>query len=772
MGVNLLVFSRFFPEAHRRVCSDSLSSVYVLERSKAASKLMQFTHLEIVNMPAYSAAASTAEFVHVFGPGNACSDAVSRSNRALLFELCAQLGVAPVELSVPHEGHALLEKVVAYARVSNLLEPCRPEGARGTARGPRGHNPRAPPQSQHSIEASVAEVLHAGPRALCSGDPGHLSAGGRAAAKVLTASLTRRREAHGEPATQPLAYSTASALARPPRQESAPQILVQERLLPKFDEGPPAVPSRGALARASVFESSFVRRRSALSKPRFRQSEGVVEILSRSPSSGLKRAASAAAPTPQFRRSRVLSSPKASGENCPVPRRSTAIEEAVAARVADLASRLINDSSPEALTLDPAILTEMCADLYEDSAFSPAESTLGVDALSWRRWCEFCRLMGTPSVRPALAFTDPQFHDRETLLQREFVVYCASIIEPRSGSAEAAKPQSSMNMLLGVRRVLRNHLKIPMVIFPGVEAALKALVKRYVAEHGADALMPDRKEPLDRPLLDQFFSLPDGTRLGSQILDRSSILFKSFEALLLTGFAGAFRKAELCLPDGATLDERRLLRSSVSWIIRGAPVILPSESQLQSLVVGDFCVLKVPLAKNDPFGLHFRSLPVYLPVTTGTRDAARAIAQVILAVPIRPELLEKTALFCSDVSGTPLKHSQANRLFSSMASAALGDRAAARYSLHSLRIGAATALLAAGASGELIQAMCRWRSPKSVKIYARLGRSDYATWLLKAASVTTDSVTARNIPRIDYDGTVAWLMESIEVREAGAPEDE
>jgi len=201
-------------------------------------------------------------------------------------------------------------------------------------------------------------------------------------------------------------------------------------------------------------------------------------------------------------------------------------------------------------------------------------------------------------------------------------------------------------------------------------------------------------------------------------------------------------------------------------------VAAPSDAQLQHLKLGDFCVLKVPLAKNDPFGLHFRALPVYLPVSAERTNAARAIARLVLLVPVDPPARGTTALFCCDKAGSPLLHSQASRVFKAMASAALGESVAERYSLHSLRIGAATALLAAGASGELIQALCRWRSPASVNLYARLPRSDYANWLNRAARIETESVTARNIPRIDYDGSVKMLMESLDRREAGAHDDE
>jgi len=82
-----------------------------------------------------------------------------------------------------------------------------------------------------------------------------------------------------------------------------------------------------------------------------------------------------------------------------------------------------------------------------------------------------------------------------------------------------------------------------------------------------------------------------------------------------------------------------------------------------------------------------------------------------------------------------------------------------RWSLHSLRIGAACALLASGASPALIQALCRWRSTKSVDIYARLGPADYACYIRDIERQAVDTVTAKRIheTRFDWDSIVAAL---------------
>ena len=116
-----------------------------------------------------------------------------------------------------------------------------------------------------------------------------------------------------------------------------------------------------------------------------------------------------------------------------------------------------------------------------------------------------------------------------------------------------------------------------------------------------------------------------------------------------------------------------------------------------------------------------------------------------------------TALFCGQAKSTPLKHGEVDRILHSLLLAAFPGEDCTRWSVHSLRIGAACALLASGASTSLIQAIGRWRSTKSIDIYARLGAADYGIWLLRAAQQKVDAITARNLPRLDYDSIVSVL---------------
>ena len=82
-----------------------------------------------------------------------------------------------------------------------------------------------------------------------------------------------------------------------------------------------------------------------------------------------------------------------------------------------------------------------------------------------------------------------------------------------------------------------------------------------------------------------------------------------------------------------------------------------------------------------------------------------------------------------------------------------------KFSWHSFRIGLACSLLAKNAQPELIQAMCRWKSPSSLAIYARLNPETYSAWVLNAQTAVLTSIASRNLPPLDDDVHAAILNE-------------
>ena len=141
-------------------------------------------------------------------------------------------------------------------------------------------------------------------------------------------------------------------------------------------------------------------------------------------------------------------------------------------------------------------------------------------------------------------------------------------------------------------------------------------------------------------------------------------------------------------------------------------------------------------------------------------NAASWLKRPELALPCPGAARRTRALFVEDTKSlTPLSHATVDRYLSRLLRAFLPPAEAAKYSFHSFRVGLACALLAAGCPPATIQALARWRSDESLKIYARLNPSDYASWVSKALLQRTDSATTRGLPTLPLLGEFA-LFES------------
>ena len=122
IGVNLITFGELAMGTRVALCSDSLNSVQVLTNLRAKSPLMAHVHLRILELPQAKSLVGPTSAVHCFGSANPLADAVSRGNLEYFRVLCAQLGVAPVEMQVPLCGRQLLDEAVEYARANGLLK--------------------------------------------------------------------------------------------------------------------------------------------------------------------------------------------------------------------------------------------------------------------------------------------------------------------------------------------------------------------------------------------------------------------------------------------------------------------------------------------------------------------------------------------------------------------------------------------------------------------------------------------------------------------------
>jgi len=117
----------------------------------------------------------------------------------------------------------------------------------------------------------------------------------------------------------------------------------------------------------------------------------------------------------------------------------------------------------------------------------------------------------------------------------------------------------------------------------------------------------------------------------------------------------------------------------------------------------------------------------------------------------------RTPLFCTSPGLEPFNHATVEALIAGLVRSFLSEHEAARYSAHSMRIGAACTLLCAGVSTAMIQHLCRWRLEEAQRIYARIEPAAYLTRITELAHTRLRPDSPGVIPAIDNDDVAAGL---------------
>ena len=436
---------------------------------------------------------------------------------------------------------------------------------------------------------------------------------------------------------------------------------------------------------------------------------------------------------------------------------------------------------------------------------SANKGTLDKEKSAWNKyWRPYCEdYLGIDAIR-----NDMDAHSGRDV--DGFQIECAIIagamphimkkMKPKPGSRRThALPTSGLKVLSHVKRIHLKRLKLP--FFVPLTAAVdvcSAMCKEYIATHGADAMTPERKEPLTNEIVRALLALgADGTQIGVRVVSMDTpgwaSLFALFHVLAQTGF----RKAEVAMPAGESWTRDRISFANVVWRIGGKIVSSPTIEQLNALTSGDYCLLRPPPSKSDPLSLHWGPNTIYLRFdATAPINAARALAHLEKVRRVPADKRRQTPLFVA-FSGGPWLHRPLTDIFKQMLQlCSVEPGMICKYSMHSWRIYLACALLAAGASHATIQQLLRWRSEDALKIYARINDATYAgalaaasqasissirtttltemmdrcglvdgqqhaafhdAWMQHAASATVNAADAKKLPAHDADALVAEL---------------
>ena len=292
--------------------------------------------------------------------------------------------------------------------------------------------------------------------------------------------------------------------------------------------------------------------------------------------------------------------------------------------------------------------------------------------------------------------------------------------------------------------------------------SLKGMKDEYVRIHGSDALIPNRKYPIPWELVNALTSFKG--YCGSEKVDYHSRKWCSIRAACATCRATGHRKAEIM-----TNPEENLLLtfSSLVWYKDGNEVYDPPpgffDNPDSSLVA---CLAPNP-AKADSDNSFFGFFRSYSRWQPSTSNMAYCLAELERQFPVRGRDRQHTPLFCnSNASG--FSQSQLDTIMKKMLTAIsveqphiLKPEHITRYSWHSFRRALATALRRNNVSDSIIQAVCRWKSPQSLRIYAEIDMEQHCELVSSSLQVSFPIVHG-NHPRIDEDDEAEALPHLIQ----------
>ena len=315
----------------------------------------------------------------------------------------------------------------------------------------------------------------------------------------------------------------------------------------------------------------------------------------------------------------------------------------------------------------------------------------GARSTGVRWWLKFCVFGRSTSPVTSLTASSPMEAklEAETLLM-DFAIWLATC-KP-SGNEISAKSISKY-----ISEVRAWHLRTQRTHLTGDldYSQIKGLVRglsRELPQPKQRVRFGVRTQDLARAMHEQ---LSSGTQSATM-----------WTALLSTAFCGLMRAAEVSTQDGVPFDPLiNLTRSDVSF-----------KKDSQGV---EYMIVMMRPSKQYP-GAH-KDVPLLISSGGTLIDPVRAMRRMLEADPVPAEQASTTPLFRLGYGTVAV--SQVRAMVKALMSALGLD--ATKYGAHSLRIGGATAALAAGMSPATIRAAGRWSSD-IYQIYCRISKESAA----------------------------------------------
>ena len=696
-GFSAIIFDSHVPgDARLALHSDSAPAVYSLTRDSERSPGLQSAHHALLGSHLFQLAAESAVLGALSGVGNIAGDAVSRSLWDLLFSLCRQIRVVPLRLEVPPECHRVLAEVLERAEARGVVVEASPYVSR----------PPALPCGSARFMSEVERMLGRAVTATEDGD----------AVSALARALAAVRDAPSASVPPTIHRSTAAPL---PCRSVARSTLASALLRTSTSAREPLV------AVGTVASNPRSRLSSALARePIAERATHAPHIPSERPRSVRVRAGPVVLPgVPEGVRVRGVSA------------RFLALD--------GLTERRAVEMSPAADATQLRGIMAIIRQSDEVAEFGAAWGSLDKEDHAWDYWTRYSALCGLdPLIDPEDARRRPQ------VVSQRLASYMLWVYPQLKGKGTVeAKPRSAHDYPLAlIRTFKRRHIAMPPP--KSFEQELHGLLRAYLRVHGVLKSAPKRRNPMLREMWHQIEALGEGRTLAGRAcwspatrhLDRT--VLRLGRVLWRCGH----RLGEICSSADGSISY--LTRSSITFRISGLPLVDPSPAQLKRMGPGDHIELAATVSKPDQFGEEHAPFCAILPYDGSPTSAAASIVAIELERPCRGEDRLRTPLFANE-GGAPYSYTVLTTALFHVLRALFGEAVARTLSWHSIRIGLACALHAAGCPDSVIQLICRWASVESLKEYRRVSNTSNIYWTDRAAVARFDASQAANIPALD-----------------------
>ena len=277
----------------------------------------------------------------------------------------------------------------------------------------------------------------------------------------------------------------------------------------------------------------------------------------------------------------------------------------------------------------------------------------------------------------------------------------------------------------------------------------KGLARRRVRDHGIKVIR--RAEPFTVDQLCRMKRLQNGMNVGRRIYQSTDIFWAGWRLVdTYTDQTGA-RKAEII-----GFQDIHFLHSDTALVVDGTRYPDFAEAALAKLRSGAYTTayvtVKVNISKADPEGAKFGpNLVTSLYNPLNPMSFAVALVDYYTLWPLRGAARAATPLFTTD-GRTRWTEKQIDTTLADVMAATLTPAERVRKTVHSKRVFCATGLRDLRSEDGEIQAMVRWSSLESLRVYARMGLEYQARrrdMLLKARVDAMNAATLEDLPQID-----------------------